>query len=110
MLAFTWNVDPQLDCSLPDRLPHLVESTRYDGFPIRVGCSVDLDVTGDYGVRSSFDVAPTVVGLVGAPRPPQIDGRDVLADLKPQASNQQDRRVAERRSATASTEAGRRRA
>jgi hypothetical protein len=34
---------------------------------------------GDYGVRSSFDVVPTLCGLIGEPVPPGLSGRSLLA-------------------------------
>ena len=37
---------------------------------------------GDYGLRSSFDVAPTVVDLLGVVRPNYMDGESVLSTLK----------------------------
>ena len=33
---------------------------------------------GDYGLRSSFDVAPTIIDLLGAVRPNRMDGKSVL--------------------------------
>ncbi|MEO0883855.1 MAG: hypothetical protein AAFY34_14150 [Pseudomonadota bacterium] len=33
---------------------------------------------GDYGIRSSFDIAPTIVDLVGAVQPNRLDGKSVL--------------------------------
>jgi predicted AlkP superfamily phosphohydrolase/phosphomutase len=33
---------------------------------------------GDYGVRSSFDVVPTIVGLAGETPPPHLSGRSLL--------------------------------
>jgi len=41
-------------------------------------------VPGDYGVRSSFDVAPTIVDLLGLPRPDRMDGDSVVAAAKAQ--------------------------
>jgi predicted AlkP superfamily phosphohydrolase/phosphomutase len=34
---------------------------------------------GDQGIRSSFDVAPTILELLGQPIPPNISGRSLLA-------------------------------
>lgn len=41
-------------------------------------CGSELPV-GDHGVRSSFDVVPTVVELLGEPRPARLSGHSLLS-------------------------------
>jgi arylsulfatase A-like enzyme len=40
----------------------------------------DAIAAGDGGVRSSFDVVPTIVALLGEPPLAGISGRSLLAD------------------------------
>jgi hypothetical protein len=37
---------------------------------------------GDYGTRSAFDVVPTVVEMLGEPRPAQMSGESMLARMR----------------------------
>lgn len=39
-------------------------------------------VAGDYGVRSTFDVVPTLIDLLGAPRPPRLSGASYLPQIR----------------------------
>ena len=41
---------------------------------------------GEYGVRSSYDVVPTIVELLGEPLPPQLSGRSLLTLTKDHSS------------------------
>ena len=41
---------------------------------------------GEYGVRSSYDVVPTIVELLGEPLPPQLSGCSLLALTKDHSS------------------------
>jgi hypothetical protein len=40
---------------------------------------------GEYGVRSAFDVVPTVIDMLGEKRPPRLSGESMLAEIVPAA-------------------------
>jgi arylsulfatase A-like enzyme len=37
---------------------------------------------GDHGIRSAFDVVPTIIDLTGSPQPQSLSGKSLLPNLQ----------------------------